>query len=226
MDEMRQNDLPQSPEVSRLTPFKIEYDPFIKSEKCSYKVEFAEDKVTQLLKSLGLGDKSIKKLKIKFTDKPIISPDGRDTGAVYEKNTVTISVGTYWRVLNRQLASLEDLLNRQVIDNIPPEQVSFARANARNSLRTEIQKKFDHDFIHEVSHFAGDTLGRVNARQALIRLNLAGVSRFLRQRASLYTSEGVAEEERRAEDIVSKIEKDEKWKNIVVVKPSRDPNLI
>lgn len=226
MSEMRQNDLPQSPEVSRSTPFKIEYDPFIRSEKCPYKVEFAEDKVTQLLKSLGLEDKSIKKLKIKFTDKPIISPDGRDTGAVYEKNTVTISVGTYWRVLDRQLASLEDLLDTQVIGNIPPEQIPYVKTNARNSLRTEIQKTFDHDFIHEMSHFTTETLARANARQALIRFDFATASRFLMKRASLYTPEGVAGEERKAEDMVSKIEQDEKWKNIVVVKPSRDPNLI
>lgn len=220
MDEMHQNDLPQSPEASRPTPFKIEYDSFIKSEKCPYKVEFAEDKVTQLLKVLGLEDKSIKKLKIKFTDKSIMSPDGRDAGAVYGNDTITISVGTWWRFLDRQLTSTEDLLDTQVIDKIPPDQISYARTNTKDSLRTEIQKKFDHDFIHETSHFAADTLARVNARQALIRLDFAGATRFLKHRASLFTPQGVAEEEKRAEDIVSKIEQDEKWKNIVVVKPT------
>lgn len=217
MNETAGADISQSNEKLNPAYIKVEYDPFILSEKCPYKVNFAVDKAAQSLKTLGVDDEGIRKLRVKFINDDIISPDGRSTGGVYSVNTITISAGSLWRLLNRQFESLEELLSAKGADELPPEKVDLARSISRETISSEAQKLFDFTFIHESTHYAGDALEKAEAKQALRRFDFTGAARILMKRVSIFTPEGVAEEEARAGNMVSKVMKDERWKNIVEI---------
>lgn len=205
----------RSAETASPYKFQVEFDPYIQTETCPYKVEIQGEKIIELLQTLGLGEQSIKKLKLKFIERPIISPDGRSTGAVYENNIITISSGTWWEFLTKQLNSLEELVDSQGIDEVQTSQQ--VKASAAESLETQVQQKFDHDFIHETAHFAGDASLRKQAALSLRKFDFAGVGRFLMQRASKFGPEGIAQEENRAERVVENIQKQGKWQDLVVV---------
>ena len=194
--------------------FELEFAPSILSEACPYQVEVKKVRISELLHTLGVDTNSMKKLKLRFIEKPIISPDDRSTGAVYMNNTITISTGTWWASLEKHLSSLGNLVNGQAIGNQPSDSV---KAKAKELLILEIQKKFDHDLIHETAHFAGDVISHTQAINPLKSLNPRGVGRFLVLRASLFGPSGVAAEEVRAEKATQDVESRGKWSNLIVV---------
>lgn len=204
-----------SAETASPYKFQIEFDHYIQTEACPYKVEIQGEKIVELLRTLGLDEQSIKKLKLKFIEQPITSPDARSTGAVYENNIITISSGTWWKFLTKHLNSLEELIDSKGIKEVQTSQQ--IKTSAAESIKTQVQQKFDHDFIHETAHFAGDASLRKQAAQSIRKFDFAGVGRFFMQRASMFSPDGIAQEENRAEKVVENIEKQDKWQDLVVV---------